>query len=221
MSALYIIGGLLAVLIGVSRIRVGMRLHWGDTLTVLMQIGPKKNTLIPPPERKPKKTEKKEATEQKKSPKARKKPEGPKLTSRDILELLETLWQGIEHSMDATAKRIRIDPLRLNVTFGGDDPCVVAELYGGACSALWTVMPRLEQTAQLPDPEIHLGVDFTADKTRWEGDVGVFFRLGDFVTIGISAVGPLVRWYSRFQKRKKQSDTEKSADSSTVESKTA
>ena len=139
----------------------------------------------------------------------------------DIWELLKAVWQSVQRALRATGKRIRIDPLRLTVVFGGDDPCVVAEMYGAACSGMWSVMPRLEQMAQLPDPEIHLGVDFTAASIRAEGDIGIFFRVGDFFAIGASAAGPLLRWFIQFQKQQKQIPGDQTKETSTVESKTA
>ena len=221
MTALYIVGGLLAVLFGFSRLRVGVRVQFGDSLAVAVKIGPKSIALIPKPERKPKKPKAEKPKQKKPAAKPQKKGTRPKMGFWDIWELLRAVWQSAQRALRATGKRIRIDPLRLNVTFGGSDPCVVAEMYGAACSGMWAVMPRLEQLAQLPDPEIHLGVDFTAEGTRAEGDVGVFLRMGDFFAIGASTAGPLIKWYLQFQKGKKQTSEEKSKKTSKVKSKIA
>lgn len=220
MTALYIVGGLLAVLFGFSQLRVGVRLQFGESLAVAVKIGPKSIAIIPKPERKTKKP-KAEKQDKPASTKPRMKTSRAKMEFWDIWELLKAVWQSVQRALRATGKRLRIDPLRLTVVFGGDDPCVVAEMYGAACSGMWTVMPRLEQMAQLPDPEIHLGVDFTAASIRAEGDIGIFFRVGDFFAIGASAAGPLIRWFIRFQKQQKQASGEKSKETSTLESKTA
>ncbi len=222
MTALYIVVGLLAVLFGVSRLRVGVRVHFGESLAVAVKIGPKSIAIIPKPERKTKKPKAEKPKQDKPAAaKPQKKTSRPKMGFWDIWELLKAVWQSVQRALRATGKRIRIDPLRLTVVFGGDDPCVVAEMYGAACSGMWSVMPRLEQMAQLPDPEIHLGVDFTAERIRVEGDVGIFFRVGDFFAIGASAVGPLLRWFIRFQKQQKQASGEKGKETSAVVSKTA
>ena len=222
MTALYIVGGLLAVLFGFSRLRLGVRVQFGESLTVAVKIGPKSIAIIPKPERKTKKPKAKKPKQEKPAAaKPQKKASRPKMGFWDIWELLKAVWQSVQRALRATGKRIRIDPLRLTVVFGGDDPCVVAEMYGAACSGMWSVMPRLEQMAQLPDPEIHLGVDFTAERIRAEGDVGIFFRVGDFFVIGASAAGPLLRWFIRFQKQQKQASGEKGKETSTLESKTA
>ena len=222
MTALYIVGGLLAALFGVSRLRVGLRVQFGESLAVAVKIGPKSIAVIPKPERKPKKP-KAEKPKQEKAAAAKRQKEAsrPKMGFWDIWELLKAVWQSVQRALRATGKRIRINPLHLTVIFGGDDPCVVAEMYGAACSGMWSVMPRLEQMAQLPDPEIHLGVDLTAERIRAEGDVGIFFRVGDFFAIGASAAGPLIRWFIRFQKQQKQASGEKGKETSAVESKIA
>lgn len=222
MTALYIVVGLLAVLFGFSRLRLGVRVQFGESLAVTVKIGPKSIAIIPKPERKTKKPKAEKPKQEKPAAaKPRKKASRPKMGFWDIWELLKAVWQSVQRALRATGKRIRIDPLRLTVVFGGDDPCVVAEMYGAACSGMWSVMPRLEQMAQLPDPEIHLGVDFTAASIRAEGDIGIFFRVGDFFVIGASAAGPLLRWFIRFQKQQKQASGEKGKETSTVESKIA
>ena len=222
MTALYIVGGVLAVLFGFSRLRLGVRVQFGESLAVAVKIGPKSIAIIPKPERKTKKPKAKKPKQEKAAAaKPQKKASRPKMGFWDIWELLKAVWQSVQRALRATGKRIRIDPLRLTVVFGGDDPCVVAEMYGAACSGMWSVMPRLEQMAQLPDPEIHLGVDFTAERIRAEGDIGIFFRVGDFFAIGASAAGPLLRWFIQFQKQQKQIPGDQTKETSTVESKTA
>ena len=222
MTALYIVGGLLAVLFGFSRLRVGVRVQFGESLAVAVKIGPKSIAIIPKPERKPKKPKAEKPKQEKPTAaKPQKKASRPKMGFWDIWALLKAVWQSAQRALRATGKRIRIDPLQLTAIFGGEDPCVVAEMYGAACSGMWSVMPRLEQMAQLPNPEIHLGVDFTADGTRSEGDMGIFFRVGDFFAIGASAAGPLIRWFIQFQKQQKQASNEQSKETSAVESKTA
>ncbi|MBQ6973736.1 MAG: hypothetical protein IJQ17_02835 [Oscillospiraceae bacterium] len=222
MTALYIVVGLLAVLFGFSRLRLGVRVQFGESLAVAVKIGPKSIAIIPKPERKPQKPKAEKPKQDKPaSAKPGKKTSRAKMEFWDIWELVKAVWLSVQRALRATGKRIRIDPLHLTVIFGGDDPCVVAEMYGAACSGMWSVMPRLEQLAQLPNPEIHLGVDFTADGTRSEGDVGIFFRVGDFFAIGASAAGPLIRWFIRFQGQKKNASGEITEETSAAESKTA
>lgn len=92
--------------------------------------------------------------------------------------------------------------MRLSVCFGGDDPAQVAELYGWANTAMWTVMPEMERLTRMPDPHIHLETDFTASETRISGEVGLSFRIGDLLAIGFAFAGPALRWYKGFRKEK-------------------
>ena len=96
---------------------------------------------------------------------------------------------------------MRIDPLRLSVVFAGEDPAAVAQTYGWASSAMWTLRPQLERLLKIPDPHIHLGTDFGAARTQIEGEAGVAFRIGDLLIIGLGFGIPLLKW---LRKRKKE-----------------
>lgn len=87
--------------------------------------------------------------------------------------------------------------MQLSVCFGGDDPAQVAETYGWANVAMWTVMPEVEKLTRMPDPRIHLETDFNAAETRVSGEVGLSFRIGDLVSIGIAFAGPALKWVPR------------------------
>ena len=78
---------------------------------------------------------------------------------------------------------------------------LVAQTYGWASSAMWTLMPQLERLLKIPDPHIHLGTDFGAARTQIEGEAGVVFRIGDLLIIGLGFGIPLLKW---LRKRKKE-----------------
>ena len=115
----------------------------------------------------------------------------------------------MKRGLRKTRQRLRIDPMHLSVCFGGDDPAQVAELYGWANTAMWTVMPEMERLTRMPDPHIHLETDFTASETHISGEVGLSFRIGDLLAIGFAFAGPALRWYRAF--RKEKSEQEKKA----------
>lgn len=104
--------------------------------------------------------------------------------------------------------RMRIDPMRLSLTFGGDDPAKVSEMYGWASTAMWTLMPQLENVIRIPDPSIHLDVDFQAPSTKAEGEVGISFQIRDFFAIGFAGAKPALKWFLAFKKAKKLRDAE-------------
>ena len=76
------------------------------------------------------------------------------------------------------------------------DPSVILE---GVCD----VMPEVEKLTRMPDPRIHLETDFNAAETRVSGEVGLSFRIGDLVSIGIAFAGPALKWFRAFRKAQK------------------
>ena len=203
MVALWILGILLVLLAVVVLLRVGVHIRFGTELCVTAIAGPIRIQLVPPKERK-----KPEKAEEEKPPKPKKeKPEGKRrsldLTADDIRGALPALWESLKRGLRRTRQRLRIDPMQLSVCFGGDDPAQVAELYGLANSAMWLVMPEVERLVRMPDPRIHLEMDFSGAETRLSGQVGLSFQIRDLLAIGFAFAGPALRWYRTFQKEKR------------------
>ena len=148
-----------------------------------------------------KKTTRKKADEDGEEKKPAKQREKLSLSFEDVRSALPYLWEGLKRALARTRRRMRIDPLRLSVVFAGEDPAAVAQTYGWASSAMWTLMPQLERLLKIPDPHIHLGTDFGAARTQIEGEAGVAFRIGDLLIIGLGFGIPLLKW---LRKRKKE-----------------
>lgn len=200
----WIILGVIAALIAVLLcLRVGVTASFGEELRVTAQIGPATVQIIPPPEKKPakEKTEK-AAGKAEKKPKRKKKPD-IHLTLEDIRGGLHAVWQSIQGALRRAGKRIRIDPLRLSFVFGDEDPVNTAQWYGWANSAMWAVMPRLEEMIHMPDPRIHMEMDFTAAETKISGTVGASYRIGDLLAIGFAAIGPVLKFGIPFLRKQK------------------
>lgn len=200
----WIILGVIAALIAVLLcLRVGVTASFGEELRVTAQIGPATVQIIPPPEKKPaKEKQKKAAAKAEKKPKERKKPD-IHLTLEDIRGGLHAVWQSIQGALRRAGKRIRIDPLRLSFVFGDEDPVNTAQWYGWANSAMWAVMPRLEEMIHMPDPRIHMEMDFTATETKISGTVGASYRIGDLLAIGFAAIGPVLKFGIPFLRKQK------------------
>ena len=97
---------------------------------------------------------------------------------------------------------MRVTPLTLSVTLGGArDPAETAELYGWLHGAVWGGMPVLEQLLVIPDPRIHIGMDFDSPEPRLEGSVGIRARVGTLLTAGLGVAVPVLRWLSQMEKR--------------------
>ena len=195
LAALWILGILAVLILLLLLLRVGVHVRFGDELYVTAMAGPVRLQLVPKPE-------KKEPEKPKKEKPAEEKQKKLELTPGDIRSALPAVWESLKRGLRKTRQRLRIDPMRLSVCFGGDDPAQTAETYGWANAAMWTVMPELEKLVNMPDPHVHLETDFNAPDTRVSGEVGLSFRIGDLLAIGFAFAGPALRWFMAFRKEK-------------------
>ena len=201
-----ILGILILLLVCLSRLRLGILAAFsaGD-VTLDLRIGPASIRLYPP---KPEKAEKSEpGTSEKPEKAARRKKKGTlaKPTRADLRDAWETLWPPVRRSLARTRRGIRVHPLNLSVTVGGaEDPAEAAKAYGLLEMAVWTVMPPLEQLLTIPDPHIHVGVDFDAGTTRLDGTAAVTIRLGTLLAVALGTGIPVLRWLMKYQKQKRQ-----------------
>lgn len=209
MAWLWILGILLALIVLVLLIRVGVYISFGEELRVRAKAGPVTIQILPKPEKKPKK-KKKPKKEKKKPEKKEKKPaEKPKkkrLTFEDIRSAVPALFESLKKGLRKTRRRLKIDPMRLSVSFGGDDPSKVAQMYGWSDTAMWTFMPHIEELTRMPDPRIHLDADYERGKTEAAGEIGISLQIRDIFAIGFAFAGPLLKWGLAFLKRKKARD---------------
>ena len=209
---------ILAVLVLIGCIPVGVDAAYGEGGVLLSaKIGFFRLQILPAKPKKPKK----QPPDGEKKPKKK----APSITARDILDALPALFESLKAGLRKTRRRLRIDPLRIAVVLGGDDPADVGELYGMVSAAMYTVMPQLERLTYMPDPRIHLEADFTASQTRAEGTVGLSLQIRDLFAIGWAFGRPLLRWFLHFRKnsaaRAAQTPKTDSADAQPSEEKAA
>ena len=213
MVVLKILGVLLLLIVLILLIRVGVNVSFGEELRVWVKAGPvtiqivpkkpgkkKKKKSKPPKEKKPK--EKKDEGQ----PAEKKKKKSLGLTFEDIRSAVPALFESLKRGLRKTRKRVRIHPMTVSVTFGGDDPSKVAEMYGWSYSAMWTLMPQLENLLRMPDPRIHLDVDYNSLRTKAEGEIGISLLIADIFAIGGSFAIPLLKWFLKFRKAKAARD---------------
>lgn len=214
MAALWILGILLALILLLLLLRVGVHVRFGDALCVTAMAGPVRLQLVPKPEKKkPEKPKKEKPVKEKPEKPAEEKRKKLDLTPGDIRSALPALWESLKRGLRKTRKRLRIDPMRLSVCFGGDDPAQTAETYGWANAVMWTVMPELEKLTNMPDPRVHLETDFTAAETRISGEVGLSFHIGDLLAIGLAFAGPALRWLMAFRKERSAKERQAAGES--------
>ena len=199
-----ILGVIAALIVVILCLRVGVTISFGEELRVTARIGPKTMQIIPAPEKKPQK-----AKPQKKEPPAGKKPSKEKkklnlhLTFDDIRGALRAVWQSVQRTLRRIGQRIRIDPMNVSIVLGDENPANTAEWYGWVNTTVWTVMPRLEEWLHMPHPYVHMAMDFDAMETKVSGIVGISLRIGDLLSIGFAAAGPLLRFGIPFLKKQK------------------
>ena len=201
---------LLALGIVIWRLRLGLYVAFGGGQAAAdLTIGPLRIHLAPS------KAPKKPQQETKKPGKPKREPQDlteaaksiPRPTLADLRDAAETLWPASKKALRRTRRGIRIKPLRLAVTLGGaEDPAAAAELYGGLHALIWTGMPALERLVVIPDPAIHLGIDFDAAKTQAEGELGLSIRLGTLIAVGAQLALPAIGWLRRYLKRHRRQD---------------
>ena len=76
---------------------------------------------------------------------------------------------------------------------------------GGAvwrlCALVWTGMPALEALVEVPDPQIHIGIDFDAPATDWEGELGGFPPDGNADCHWPAPGDPALKWLQTYFKK--------------------
>ena len=211
---LWILGILLALLVLLCLTRVGVHALFGDALALDAKIGPFRIHILPG-KKQDKKREKraKEPKEAEKSEeKAEKKPCFPKPSMADIREAVSVLWPPLKRALNRTRRGVCIHPMDLCVTLGGqEDPAAAAQLYGEAHAGVWAVMPVLERLLVIPEPHIHIGIDFNASETKVEGELGVTARVGTLLAVGATVAFPALKWFLRYRKKQKKQPPEPKA----------
>lgn len=207
MTAIYIILGILLALLLLSLLRLGVRAEFTGSLAetrVTVIAGPARIRLLPGSDR-PEKPEKEGRKREKSGEKAKKNGEGKKklrLTGEDIKTALPALWECLKGGLRKTRQRLRLDPLHLSAALpGADDPAGAAELYGYVNAGMWTVMPQLERLVRIPEPRLHVEVDFDAAELRLTGEVGVTLQIRDLLAIGFAFARLVLRWYMAMRRR--------------------
>lgn len=193
MVVLWIIGALLAIIALLALLRVGVRFSFGDETRLALRVGFLNIQILPGKPKKPRKEKGEESKEKK---------ESFKPTFAEIRSAVPVLWTALKKALRRTRRAVRVAPMRLRVTLAGDDPAQVAQMYGWAESIMWTLTPRLEELVQMPDPRIHLDVDYQRRQSHAEGEIGLSLRIGEGVAILLTFGIPLLRWYMALRKNR-------------------
>lgn len=195
MTPLIVIGIILLILLLLASVRVGVIFHFGDQTTLKLRIGPVRLTILPK-KKKEKRNQKADAASKKSAPPKKKN----KLTPLEIYDLVTAVFSGLRAMAHRAGKHLRVDPLELSAVIGGSDPAEIAQRFSAANAAVWSLMPQAEEILHIPDPAIHLDMDYNVPKTVVSGTVGLSFRVGNMVEFIVVAAIPLLRWYKTYRK---------------------
>lgn len=195
MTAFLVIGIILLILLLLASVRVGVIFHFGDQTTLKLRIGLIRVTILPK-KKKEKGSAKADAAPKKSAPSKKKN----KLSPPEIYDLVTAVFYGLKAMAHRAGKHLRVDPLELSVVIGGSDPAEIAQRFGAINAAVWSLMPQAEEILHIPDPAIHLDMDYNAPKTVVSGTAGLSFRVGNMVEFIAAAAIPLLRWYKTYRK---------------------
>lgn len=208
MTGWIVLGVILVLLLLLVLCRVGVEIVFAESKRVTAFFGPIRLQIVPKPqkkEKKPKKESKKD-TKKKEAKPAKEKVSKPKISASAILACLPQAWQILKKGLRMTRKRLRIDPLELSLTIGGEDPADTAILYGKAEAAMWTFMPQLQRLVHMPSPHIHLEPELQGGKTKADGQVGLSFLIWDLLVIGFACGIPMLKLLWKLRKQVKDTN---------------
>ncbi len=197
-----ILGVVLALLLLLLLMPLRVCFAFGESISLWLKIGPKTIVLIP-------KAKKERPIPAEETPPAEEKPtkakkQRPKPTKDEVFDLLHAVWKGVKRLLKRMGKHLTIDPVECYATIGGPDPAQVAELFGYANTAMWTVLPYLQETTNMPRPEVHVRMDFDAPGITAEGKLGIKFTLFGVLRISLGLAWPVLKWLLKFLRAAKK-----------------
>lgn len=206
----WVLGVLALLLLLLCRTRAGVLVTLGDVLRVDVKLGWFRFQAVPGRKRQKKPPKKKDETVREGGEEKKKSRSKPSL--EEIRDAVRTLLPPLKRALARTRRGIRVEPLRLSLILGGrEDPAAAAKLYGELNAAVWAGMPQLERLLDIPDPRIHMEVDFDAEETRAEGTVGAAIRIGTALAVGFGIGIPALRWLLRYMRRHRKEEKQRPA----------
>lgn len=210
MTVLLWIVGILAILAGLilllclTTVRIHARLE-GSNQVVEVRVWFLRFRIYP--------AKRKAKKEKKQAQKAAKKSEGgntnskkklPKFKLKDIRDAVKTLWPPLKRALERMRKGLRVHPLDLSLTLGGlKDPAEAAKLYAYLHAGMWTAMPVLEKMIDIPDPHLHVGMDFSEAENHLEGEAALKAEIGTLLRAAFTVGIPALKWFLRWKKQQK------------------
>lgn len=181
MTALVVILLILAALIGISLIRLGGRAYYGsEGLTVYVIAGLARMKLFPINHEKQQKRNKKNIKTQQPEPDTQER-SGKSGTLNRVLPLLPIFVEAA----GALKRKIRIDYLKLTVTWGAEDAASAAIGYGKANAALGIIWPLLDHNFRVKKCDWQIDVDYELSTPTFTADAAITITIGQLVSFAV------------------------------------
>lgn len=195
MIFLKVLLAVLAVLWLVSLLRVGGRVSYGQAgLSAAVLAGPFSIQILPIRRESMAKLKKRAKQKRKKE-----KPVGGKEPAPEnrpgTLPRLMKLLPAAGQACGALKRKIRIDDLELELTWGGADPAAAALGYGRANAVLGMLWPVFDHNFKVKRHSFQIGMDYGAPRPSVELRAAVTLTVGQIVSLGLRCgVKALVTW---------------------------
>lgn len=192
------------VLLFQIRVRLTACYDRGD-FWLRLRVGPVKILLYPrkkDPEKERKEQAKKAAKQRKKAPEGK-----PK---RGVsLELIRVLLPALTQAAGQFRRKLHMDELTLEVTWGETDPADAAIHYGYAWAAVGTMLPPLENCFQIKKKKVDMQLDYRLERPEVFAKTILSLTLWQLLCIGATAGVKGFRAYRSVQKEKTTSPLER------------
>ena len=185
MTALWVLGCVLLVLLLLSLVRVGGVLEYGPGgLRVRVRVGKLLFQVVP-------------VKQKKKRPRKQKKesvvPRSAAARQENTLETLGEFLPVLTQAAGRLKRRIRVDRLDLDLRVGGGDPAAAAMAFGWANAALGVMLPMLENNFEVKERAIRTGVNFEGRSTEVLLEAALSLTVGQGAALGLFLAARLMK----------------------------
>lgn len=172
----------------------GVATYCAEGLEVKLRIGPFRLRVYPPKpsEGKPKKVKKKDKPEE--AEKSSPLPKGGRLS------LVRELLPLVPETLGKLKRRLTIDTLRIQVTWGGSNPADTALGFGCANAALGILWSVLRENFKIKRHQLGCDVDFDAPAPTVYLQAGLSMTLGGLLLIGVPLLLRFLLLFLRWKK---------------------
>ncbi len=166
-----------------------------------IQAFPRKADPVKQEKRKRKKQRKKEKKAAGKAKKRSRSKPKRKLNIPGLLGMAADMLPVLLDAAEKFRRKLRVDCLELDMTWGGRDPADTAIRYGQTWAAVETLLAFLENAAVIKRRQVTIRADFRREKPQAFGRAGISLTLAQLIAIGTVAG---VRGLNVFLKHRKE-----------------